>query len=738
VVLLHDAAGRPIVTGYEVQEEVGRGPAGSVYRAKQLLVGRTVLLKVVTAREDPGQQTWGSLRGEASALGRLAHPNIVQLFEAGERERQLFYNVVEYVDGPTLAQKVADRPLPYRQVMCLMETLARAVAYAHGVGVVHRNLKPASVLLQPAGQPEGDLDPPAGAWCRLHTGLYIPKITDFGLARRAVEGDVNDLELYREAPGFLSPEQVWGRAREIGPTTDVHALGGILYFLLTGRPPYPGRDPSEAVEAIQAARLVPILKARPGVPPALEAICRKCLAPQPRRRYTSAAALAEDLRRCAERLPLKGKPTSVAGRFGLWLRRKPLAALLLLALVLCGVLSLVAYTVGRGEREATNLQIRDLLREVGSARTQAANSRRELEGLREQERFRDYRQRLIQAQRLLAGGQRPQAEVWLDGCAVELRHWEWYYLKHPAPVILGPFAGPVTAVAFLPGTGTYVAAAGPTRAAAVGEPAGVVRLWHVATQKAFDLEGFTGPVRALAFRPSQDALAAAGGPAGRGELRVFNLEDGPQRGAKPSGWNLPLVALSGVVYTPDGAHLIAADENGLLHELSGGGDREQRRFGSAVSRFGRGTTRLAISGDGQRLAVCVSGENLVRVYSTPSGGLLLTLPGAARAVAFGADTTLAIARPDGSIQVQDAVFSAQPQLLTGHTRAATALAFSADGKRLASAGGDGSVRVWARAGDRWAEVLVLSADGTGGLAFSPTGQLLATAGGREVRLWGPP
>src|SRR5205807_4930364 len=98
---LRDAAGRPVVAGYEVQEDLGRGPTGMfAYKAKQQLVNRTVLLRVVTARDDPGQTAWGTLRAEASALGKLHHPNIIQIHEAGERDRQLFYNILEWVNGP--------------------------------------------------------------------------------------------------------------------------------------------------------------------------------------------------------------------------------------------------------------------------------------------------------------------------------------------------------------------------------------------------------------------------------------------------------------------------------------------------------------------------------------------------------------------------------------------------------------------------------------------------------------
>src|SRR5262245_41944270 len=256
---LFDNAGRPLVPGYEILETLGKAPTGVMrYRARQTLVNRQVLLEVVLAREDAGQQAWGCLRGSASALAKLSHPNLVQLHEAGERDRQVFYNALEFVDGPTLAQKVADKPLPFVQVARLLEVLARAVDYAHEEGVLHRNLKPSSVLLQPMPGPRttDDVSLPA-AWVPLHGGWYVPRLTDFGLARKPVEGDVTDVELYGDLPGYLSPEQAWGRSREIGPATDVYGLGAILYHLLAGRPPFKGPTVADVLDAVQTAPLIP-------------------------------------------------------------------------------------------------------------------------------------------------------------------------------------------------------------------------------------------------------------------------------------------------------------------------------------------------------------------------------------------------------------------------------------------------------------------------------------------------
>jgi tetratricopeptide (TPR) repeat protein len=303
--------GGPLATipGYEVLGELGRGGTGVVYKARQVSLERTVALKVLLAGAHAGPEAARRFHAEAEAVARLQHPNIVQVFDHGDEAGHPFL-ALEYVEGGTLAGRTAGVPQAPGYAAGVVQTLAAAVQHAHGRGLVHRDLKPANVLVSADG---------------------VLKITDFGLVKwldlagTGGEGERTPTGALLGTPAYMSPEQAAG-GREVGPATDVYALGVVLYELLVGRPPFQGDSMLEVLQRVAAETPVALRRLRSSVPRDLETICLKCLEKDPRKRYPSAAALAEDLRRFQAGESIRARPAGVVERFGRWCRRRPLVA----------------------------------------------------------------------------------------------------------------------------------------------------------------------------------------------------------------------------------------------------------------------------------------------------------------------------------------------------------------------------------------------------------------------------
>lgn len=301
---------------YRIMRRIGLGAFGIVYEANDEEHGRSVALKIPRPEVLADRERLSRFQLEADTASRLEHPNIVQVFHA-DLNSDPPYIATAFCDGPNLAQwieKQEERALP-KQAASLVSTLALAVEHAHENGVIHRDLKPSNVMLT------SDRATP----CELED--YTPRLTDFGLARLLDPTTrLTGSSLVIGTPLYMAPEQAECRFDDIGPRTDVFALGAILYELLTGQPPFAAMTYAAVIDRLRHDQPIPARRSNPAVASDLETVVMKCLRREPDDRYASAAELAEDLERYCFKQPVKARPTSWAHRLRRWsleVRRVP-------------------------------------------------------------------------------------------------------------------------------------------------------------------------------------------------------------------------------------------------------------------------------------------------------------------------------------------------------------------------------------------------------------------------------
>jgi WD40 repeat protein/tRNA A-37 threonylcarbamoyl transferase component Bud32 len=731
--------------GYELLGELGRGGMGVVYKARHVKLNRLVALKMILSGGDAGVGEMARFKVEAEAMARFQHPNIVQIYEVGEVDGKPFFSL-EFVEGGSLADKLDGTPLPSPQCARLVETLAKAVHAAHQRGIVHRDLKPANVLLTADGQ---------------------PKITDFGLAKQLdSEKGQTQSGAIMGTPSYMAPEQAGGKSKDIGPATDVYALGTILYELVTGRPPFKATTPLDTVLQVVSEEPVPPSRLQPKVPRDLETICLKCLQKESSKRYPSALDLAEDLHRWQTGEPIAARPVGCVERTWRWCRRKPLVASLTgaIALLLVAGISISSYFAVQANERAEEAE--DSAEQAKAEKKQANKERKQAKAEKERARKNEfaalqhlYFRRIRQAYSAWKDGQVAHVLKLLDMLQPDrmnghdVRGFEWFYLNRVCHSDLRTLSGhnyPVLSVAFSP-NGQYIASAGggkytprdPDRkrgfkefiAEWSGPPLGEVRIWDVATaREVFRLKSHHKRVTCVTFSPDGKYLASAGE-----NVKVWDVTSGK------------------LVTTLLGQICAAFSPNGKLLATALQGPAKKNiqltvwdwATGKKLQTFKVfPITNVAFSSDGKRLAVAsgyvraigeVRWAREVSIWAMDKGQKLLTFKpaGGVASIALTTDgTRIALACGDKKIRVCQTVTGQEEASFSGHRFAVTSVAYSRDGKTLASASKDQTVRVWDAAGGKQLRVYQGHTAGVTGVAFSPDGKRLASAGeDKRVKIW---
>ncbi|MFL5340809.1 MAG: protein kinase domain-containing protein, partial [Gemmataceae bacterium] len=693
------------VGDYDILSEVGRGGMGVVYQARHRGLLRLAALKMVLAGEfaSPTQQL--RLRLEAELAARVQHPNIVQVHEIGSYEGRPFL-ALEWVEGGSLANRLNGKPWQPREAAALIETLAGAVHVAHCEGVVHRDLKPANILLTADG---------------------IPKITDFGLAQ-PVEGGktLTQSGFLVGTPGYMAPEQAGGKRALVGPATDLYALGVVLYQLLTGQLPFQGDSTLDVLRAVTSDEPTRPRRLQPCLPRDLEAIALHCLEKEPGRRYPSALALAEDLRRFREGTQVVARPVGAVARLARTCRRRPLVAslLALLTLSLVGGLGGVTWKwlEANEQRDLANAHARQTEAEKQAALYQA------------------YRASLAAASAALQNHDVADAARHLKSSPESLQGWEWRHLRNRLDDSASVVPLPAWRNRFqMAGGGLLIASPDQLR----------IGVFTSTGLRITDLEGGEnrilpiGPERRQQFTVTQT----------RGGVRVATwIGDTEFDVLDDAGQVLRHVVAPGikgpgtVVVSPDGKRLCAQTPG------------EPTRIVMFDATSGKQTAvcdghRAAIwtctfSPDSSRLA-SVSEDRTACLWDVGTGTLLATCRGHTSKVlgaAFSPDgSRLVTASADGTVRQWDARTGQEVEPpYDRHSGEVFSAVYCPDGQWIASAGDDRTVRVWRAKGRQDVAVLHGHTGSVVDVAFAPDGRRLASlsrsspfvsAGDDTVRLW---